>query len=170
MLGGCAAVVTPAPSYPCEDSETFARLPTHHYNPATMRAVIDTNVVFEGLTKQTSLSNIIIRAWQTDLFEACYSIPLGYEYQDVLGRKLSKKRWEIIKDTLDELLLLATPITIKSRWRPISPDPDDDFVIECAMNAGAIVVTYNIRDFRLAEQKYGLEVMKPDDFLAELFK
>ena len=43
-------------------------------------------------------------------------------------------------------------------------------VIDCAMNAGAIVVTENVKDFRLAEKHYGLVVMKSDQFLAELFK
>ena len=135
-----------------------------------MRAVIDTNVVFEGLTKQGSASNTILQAWEFGLFDACYSMALGYEYKDVLSRKLSEKRWEKIKPHINELLDVAIPVDLNYRWRPISPDPDDDFVIECALNAGAIVVTYNIKDFRLAEQQYGLEVMTPDDFLAELFK
>jgi hypothetical protein len=35
-----------------------------------LRAVIDTNVVFEGLTKQGGLAGGIIDAWLADLFQA----------------------------------------------------------------------------------------------------
>lgn len=117
-----------------------------------MRAVIDTNVVFEGLTKTSGASNIIVKAWSAELFEACYSMPLGYEYQDVLARKLSEKRWELVRPILDKLFSVSTQIIPRYQWRPISPDPDDDFVIECAVNAGAIIVTYNTKDFRSAEK------------------
>ena len=37
-------------------------------------------------------------------------------------------------------------------WRPMSPDPGDEHVIDCAMNACASVVTANTRDFQLAVQ------------------
>ena len=53
-------------------------------------------------------------------------------------------------------------------WRPMSPDPGDDHVIDCAMNAGVPVVTANVRDFRLAQQTLGLVVLTPVDFVTRL--
>ena len=35
-----------------------------------LRAVIDTNVIFEGLTKQGGSAGVIIEAWLGDLFQA----------------------------------------------------------------------------------------------------
>ena len=52
----------------------------------------------------------------------------------------------------------------------MSPDPGDDHVIDCAMNAGVPVVTSNVRDFRLAAQTLGLVVMTPVDFVTWLAK
>jgi hypothetical protein len=57
----------------------------------------------------------------------------------------------------------ASPIYFS--WRPASPDPGDDFVIDCAMNAGSIVVTSNVRDFRSAKDSLGLQVMTPVEFV-----
>jgi hypothetical protein len=43
-------------------------------------------------------------------------------------------------------------------------------VIDCAMNAGAPVVTTNVRDFRLAQQSLEMVVMTPIEFVMELDK
>lgn len=42
--------------------------------------------------------------------------------------------------------------------------------IDCALNADAIVVTYDTKHFRRAAKRYGLIVMKPHQFLVELSK
>ena len=131
-------------------------------------AVIDTNVVFEGLTKQGGPSGLIIEAWQGGLFWPCVSNSLMYEYMDVLSRKLSASRWQEIKPVLGRLLSQADFVTLYYSWRPMSPDPGDDHVIDCAMNAGAPIVTLNVRDFRLAQQSLGLEVITPVEFVKRL--
>ena len=58
-----------------------------------LQAVIDTNVLFEGITTQGSAPGFIIDAWRSGLFIPCVSNALAYEYIDVLGRKLSPGRW-----------------------------------------------------------------------------
>jgi predicted nucleic acid-binding protein len=133
-----------------------------------IRAVIDTNVVFEGLTKRNSASTLILRAWQSNLFQPCVSLALQYEYYDVLSRKLSPQRWQRVQPALGSLLHTAKPIIPHYLWRPISPDPGDDFVIDCAMNAKAWIVTYNVRDFALARLELGLAVLTPHEFLEQL--
>lgn len=50
-------------------------------------------------------------------------------------------------------------------WRPSSPDPGDEHEIDCAMNAGAVLATGNLRDFKMAHEKLGLRVMTPVEFL-----
>jgi hypothetical protein len=66
---------------------------------------------------------------------------------------------------LEELLNIADYTSIYFSWRPTSPDPGDDLAIDCAMNAGAIVVTSNIKDFRSARESLGLRVMTPVEFV-----
>lgn len=137
---------------------------------AEIRAVVDTNVLFEGLTRQGGASGLIVDAWMADLFCPCVSNALAYEYVDVLSRKLSIERWRKIKPVLGALLLKAEFTSIYFRWRPSSPDPADEHLIDCAMNAGAILVTSNIKDFRLAQSSLGLSVLRPVDFIGILAK
>jgi predicted nucleic acid-binding protein len=131
-------------------------------------AVIDTNIVFEGLTKRGGASGLIIDAWLAGLFRACVSNSLAYEYIAVLSRKLSKARWQKVKPVLGTLIAQAEFVTVHYSWRPISPDPGDDHVIDCAMNAGAPVITSNVRDFYLAAESLGLRIMTPVEFVTYL--
>jgi predicted nucleic acid-binding protein len=131
-----------------------------------MRAVIDTNVVFEGLTKQGGAPGLVVDAWLARLFTACVSTALAYEYSAVLARKLSAVRWAALNPVLNRMLDRAEYTPIYYSWRPSSPDPADEHIVDCAMNAGAPVVTLNARDFASAQGELGLRVLTPSEFLA----
>ncbi len=135
---------------------------------SSLRVVIDTNVVFEGLTKKGGAAGLIVDAWLAGLVRVYVSNALAYEYADVLSRKLSEARWQRLKPVLGTLLSRAQFVTIYYSWRPVSPDPGDDHLVDCAMNAGAIVVTLNTRDFRTAEESLGLRVMTPVEAVVHL--
>jgi predicted nucleic acid-binding protein len=130
--------------------------------------VIDTNVLFEGLTKQGGAAGLIIDAWLTGLLEVCVSNALAYEYEDVLSRKISKPRWQKLQPVLATLLSQSRFTIIYYSWRPASPDAGDDLVIDCAMNAGATVITSNLRDFQNAKESLGLQVMPPSQLVIKL--
>jgi predicted nucleic acid-binding protein len=133
-----------------------------------LEAVIDTNVVFEGVTTQGSAPGLIVEAWLSQLFVAYVSNALAYEYTDVLARKLAPRRWRQLQPIVGMLLARAQFVPVYFSWRPMSADPDDDHVIDCAMNAGVPVVTANVQDFRLAQQTLGLTVLTPVDFVTRL--
>ena len=132
------------------------------------RVVIDTNVVFEGLTKRGGAAGLIIDAWLAGLLQVCVCDALAYEYADVLSRKLSEARWQRLKPVLGTLLSQAQFAVVHYSWRPISPDPGDEHVIDCAMNAGATVITSNVRDFRTARETLGLRVITPVEAIIQL--
>jgi predicted nucleic acid-binding protein len=132
------------------------------------RVVIDTNVVFEGLTKQGGAAGLVIDAWLAGLLEVCVSNALAYQYEDVLSRKLSAGRWQTLQPVLGTLLDCSQFIVIYYSWRPTSPDVGDDLVVDCAMNAGATVITSNLRDFQSARESLGLQVMKPAQLVIKL--
>ena len=49
---------------------------------------------------------------------------------------------------LDDLAAVARPVRLAFRWRPRLSDPDDDMVLETAINGSAsAIVTFNQRDF-----------------------
>ena len=130
--------------------------------------VIDTNVLFEGLTKQGGAAGLIIDAWLAGLLEVCVSNALAYEYEDVLSRKISKPRWQKLQPVLGRLLSQSRFTIIYYSWRPASPDAGDDLVIDCAMNASATVITSNLRDFQNAKESLGLQVMTPSQLIIKL--
>ncbi len=134
----------------------------------SFRVVIDTNVVFEGLTRRGGAAGLVIEAWLAGPLTVYVSTALAYEYVDVLSRKLAEKRWQTLQPVLGKLLDLCQFATIHYSWRPTSPDPGDDLVVDCAMNAGAVVITSNLRDFRKAKASLGLQVMTPVELVTEL--
>jgi predicted nucleic acid-binding protein len=132
------------------------------------RVVVDTNVLFEGLTRQGGAAGLIVESWLGGLLDVCVSNAVAYEYTAVLSRNLSDQRWATVEPVLGALLARARYVGIYYSWRPTSPDPGDDHVIDCAMNAGAVVVTSNRKDFRLARETLGLNVLSPQEFVTYL--
>jgi len=132
--------------------------------------VIDTNVLFEGLTQKGGAAGLLIDAWLSRMPEVCVSNALAYEYAEVLSRQLSPHRWQQMRPVLETLLDRARFVTIYYSWRPISPDPGDDHIIDCAMNAGATVITSNLRDFQSARIALGLRVLTPVEAILHLLE
>ena len=79
---------------------------------SAFRIVIDTNVLFEGLTKQGGAAGLVIDAWLAGLLTVCVSTALAYEYVDVLSRKLSEKRWQRLQPVVGKLLNLSQFVAI----------------------------------------------------------
>jgi predicted nucleic acid-binding protein len=52
-------------------------------------------------------------------------------------------------------------------WRPTLKDANDDFVLELAVKAQAMIISWNVKDFARAES-FGVRVLTPRDFLFSL--
>ena len=64
---------------------------------------------------------------------------------------------------------LAEPVLIDFNWHPLLPDPDDDMIANCAINGMAdCVVTNNVRHLRLLEQRFGIPLIKPQQFIEKV--
>ncbi|MBW4425468.1 MAG: hypothetical protein KME50_13720 [Nostoc desertorum CM1-VF14] len=64
-------------------------------------------------------------------------------------------------------LFVESPIrcSIFYLWRTVARDPDDDFLIDLAVECQAdFIITYNQKDLQAA-QKFGLRVGSPKEFL-----
>lgn len=129
------------------------------------RVVLDTNVIFEGLTSKGSAGGMIMDAFFADIYTLCVSSALAYEYLAVLSRKLNASRWAGIRPHLQEMLDRAAFTPIHYRWRPASPDVNDDMIVDLVMNANALLVTYNIKHFYDASQDLGFYIQTPIQFL-----
>jgi predicted nucleic acid-binding protein len=61
--------------------------------------------------------------------------------------------------------------TKTNSWRPALTDPDDDLLLETAVNGGAeAIVTVNVFDFQRATTMFGIQVERPNEALWRLIK
>jgi predicted nucleic acid-binding protein len=64
---------------------------------------------------------------------------------------------------------LIEPVEVHFQWRPQTPDPNDEMVLETAINGMAIaVVTYNVADFAAAAKRFKILVLSPADLLKKV--
>jgi len=77
-----------------------------------------------------------------------------------------------LKDIDRFLAALASacePVEVSFRWRPQLGDPNDEMVLEAAVNGYAeALVTHNVRDFIKGAERFGLRVLRPRELLKEL--
>jgi putative PIN family toxin of toxin-antitoxin system len=131
------------------------------------RVVLDTNVVFSALNSRAGAGFKLLSLLDEDRFEIALSVPLVFEYEDVLSRHLESGLFHAqeINSFLDYLCTVAHRQDIFFLWRPCLPDPQDDQVLELAIAASCEgIVTYNQRDF-VEARRFGIHVYSPKEFL-----
>jgi putative PIN family toxin of toxin-antitoxin system len=134
--------------------------------------VFDTNVLVAALRSRRGASFVILQAIRYGLIKGAVSTALLLEYSDVLKRNNNLQNFWITEDEVDVILgvlaSLLEPIPIYFAWRPQLSDPNDELVLECAINARARgIVTFNVRDFLPAANQFQLQVVQPGEFVKQ---
>jgi predicted nucleic acid-binding protein len=98
--------------------------------------------------------------------------PFFTEYEDVLKRSehlgVHGASIDKIDEFLDNLAARATQVSFERRIRPQLRDPNDDMVLETAVNGSAdAIVTHNIRDFLPESNKFRMPILTPGDIIRE---
>lgn len=76
---------------------------------------------------------------------------------------------EAIEEFLAELAALIEPVEVHFQWRPQSRDPNDEMVLEAAINGRAdALVTYNVADFAGPAERFRISVLRPGDLLKKV--
>jgi predicted nucleic acid-binding protein len=101
------------------------------------------------------------------------SVPLMIEYQAVMTRpehlKASGLSVGDIGGLLDAVAAVVEPVRLAFLWRPAVRDPDDDMVLEAAVNGRAdALVTFNLRDFGGVAKQFGIAVLSPGEAVTRL--
>lgn len=139
---------------------------------ALVRAVIDTNVLVAALFSSRGASYQVLTAAAEGTFAMLASPPLFLEYEEVLKRPENQLKLAMslsrIESTLEALAGVIEPVDVHVLWRPQLRDPDDEMVLEAAINGRAThIVTFNAKDFDAA-QDFGLAVVSPQKFLERI--
>ena len=74
-----------------------------------------------------------------------------------------------VEALLDAVVRVAEPVRLAFLWRPMLKDPNDDMVLEVAVNGQADrLVTFNRRDFGTIGVQFGIVVCPPSDAVKAL--
>jgi putative PIN family toxin of toxin-antitoxin system len=134
------------------------------------KIVLDTSVVVSGLRTRLGAGNAVLRLVAERRLVVLATPPLFLEYEDVLKRPEHRLvhglEIQEIDDFLAELAALIEPVEVHFQWRPQSKDPNDEMVIEAAINGHAdALVTYNVSDFAGIAERFGIPVLRPSELL-----
>jgi putative PIN family toxin of toxin-antitoxin system len=102
--------------------------------------------------------------------EALISTALVLEYEAVMTRPehllVADYSLVEIQELLDAVCEAGTKVSVHWHWRPQLHDPDDEMVLETAINGYAdAIVTFNRSDFILGAKRFGFELLTPSEAL-----
>ena len=134
------------------------------------RVVLDTSVVVAALRTRAAAGNAVLRLVANRRLVPLATPPLFLEYEDVLKRPEQRIAHGLTLETVDEFLVelaaLVEPAEVRFLWRPHVPDPSDEMVLEATINGRAdALVTYKIRDFAVAGERFAVLVLRPPELL-----
>ncbi|MCB1752642.1 MAG: putative toxin-antitoxin system toxin component, PIN family, partial [Gammaproteobacteria bacterium] len=113
---------------------------------------MDTDVIIAALRSPGGASAALVGAALDHQIVILASVPLFFEYE---AKCTSPVHWTAAGLTHDQahvfvegLTALIEPVKTHYLWRPTLRDPNDEMVLETAVNGRAdAIVTFNIRDY-----------------------
>ena len=131
-----------------------------------LRVVVDTSVMVAGFASGRGASRRLLMAALDGDVRLLFSTPLLIEYEAVLSRPAMVGMFSVsieeVAAVLDELRGLCVEVAFDYSWRPQAHDPDDDLVLETAINGGAdVVASFNVADMHAGAQRFGISVERP---------
>ena len=130
------------------------------------RFVIDTDVVIAAMRSPSGASAALLGAVLERRLTMLASVPLFFEYE---AKCTDPEHWTAAGLTMDQanifvntLAALVEPVKTHFLWRPMLRDPNDEMVLEAAVNGAAeAIVTFNLRDFGSAPGSFSIDLMTP---------
>ena len=117
-----------------------------------MKVALDTDVIIAARRSRSGAFHAPLRALRDGQIEAVASVPMRHEYEAILMRPEQRQAigmsMQEVNAFLDSLAVLLTPVLSYFLWPPRLRHPDDERVLEAAVNSGAeAIVTFNKRLF-----------------------
>ena len=131
-----------------------------------MRFVLDTDVIVAAMRSPTGASSALLKSALDQKITMLASVPLFFEYE---AKCTSPIHWTAAALTKEQanifvnvLAALVEPIKTYYLWRPMLRDPNDEMVLETAVNGQAeAIVTFNLRDYGAVPERFNIKVLTP---------
>lgn len=138
-----------------------------------MRVVLDTNVLVAALRSKAGASARLVEAAYEGRITAIANVALFAEYEAVLTRPehlvAGGVTREVVVEALDALAARIEAAEPHFSWRPQLGDPDDEMVLDAAVNGGAeAIVSFEIGTFREVAVTFGIAVLTPAQIWAKV--
>ena len=131
-----------------------------------LRAVMDTNVLFAAFYSRTGPSFEVLRRLRAGEWKAVLSNHLVHEYEEILTRSRTVLGLDeqAVQAAIDGVCLFAEEWHLTPAWLPVLHDPDDEPLVQLALESGCNrVITSNTADLAPAG-KLGIEILRPAQF------
>jgi putative PIN family toxin of toxin-antitoxin system len=137
------------------------------------RVVLDTSVLVAGFRSRKGASNALLVHVARGRLRPLVTTALFLEYEEVLlraeQRLATRMSAQDVENALAAFASAAESVEVHFRWRPRLGDPNDELVLEAAVNGRAdALVTHNIRDFERARTQFELRIISPQQCLKEI--
>lgn len=137
------------------------------------KLVLDTATVVAAVrSSRGAAAKLLVRVLNGD-FVSCLSTALALEYEATALRPEHLEAGELSHaealNLLDALVSVSEPVTPFLKTRPGSPDPNDDLVLEAAINGHAeLIVSPNYADLAEPAKSWGISVASAGLLLSQL--
>lgn len=137
--------------------------------------VLDTDVIVAAMRSPAGASAAILRSVREGRVTLLLSVALAFEYEALCKRAEHRLASGLSERQADQfvtaVVAMAEPVETHYLWRPQLRDPDDEMVLEAAVNGRAdMLVTFNQRDYGPAPGRFGIDLLLPRDAIERIRK
>ena len=134
------------------------------------RIVLDTSTIVSAFRSRHGASHALLRSIAAGDIRPLATLALFLEYEGVLKRPEQRLAHGFGIAEIDAFLAgfasACVGVDVNFRWRPQLSDPDDELVLEAAVNGGAeFIVTHNVKDFARVAPTFGVTAVRPGAYL-----
>ena len=137
-----------------------------------MIVVLDTNILISALLAPRGSPSAVIRLWEADRFDVATSPALISEFRRVLTYENVNRYLKLTAEELDNFLnhfeSIVINVDLQKNLDVIEDDPDDNRVLECAMDAKASYIITGDNHLLQLKEYQGIIILSPAAFLTLL--
>ena len=140
--------------------------------PSSLRVVLDTNVYVSGTILSRGAPFEILEAWRRQVYVLVTSEAIIAEIERALRYPHIRDRYAVTEEDVTRLAASlrtdAVVVADTDEVSGVSPDPDDDKFLACALEAHADCIVTGDADLLSLGCYQGIDVLRPRQFLERL--